>query len=786
MKSKNSFGFPIAIGLLTFLFGFAIMNVFWIFTPKQAGLMGLYDYLAATIGDGIFLPLLLGSLAYMVELTPKIDDTNENKKTNFIAIGVGMLFGLAGIAIQVQWYLNPNINPNWTIPIPHHFNAAGIYHGFFFSAMFFSIAFLMTLFCMRWRKSNAQDIGSMQRPIFVLSTASSGFMAMLYIDDYHNRLAFLEGFWIVATGVIFILAVFIMLATLKTPCKKRCCFGLMPCILAIVLGTVASYGLGTIIVRPIDESALLIPLIAALYSVVLVDPNFEEYRRLIADIVILSYSTFLCYYMFAVYIQDNYWISALLLLLPIVYALPQIKVSGGNTRRKRASFIFGLSTLLPTAGSIVMIITRNTSNSLIAEIPHWGLSLLVGYASFYIIKSLFGVVIKFENNNVDVGTLGRVKKLSSVMIAMVAIASLLYIALVLSGNIDTERRLMLWDMPTVDAISLGLIVVNLAIVLTLLLLPGRMTIQHGKGRIIAVIGITVHYTLFALLLYRIRQPFFLPNQTSTYQFVMYALAIWVAIGSTVFIAKSYYGNLISLRNRDEDLFLKHGIVWIIALGTAGLQILAMLPQTDALGVPSPSIPRLIMSVICIVALNVVPVRFLKCMVKNATSGKTLAKTKDTGGIVQDGLMASVITILGGLIPLYIFAVIGNETRALSVLINFVFVVCWPLGYSLENNVEHFKRRKIEALGDEDAESKVQKLRYHLAFQNVATIVALFPYCAVLFVWKVVSLNFKYVISDKEAPAPTIKNILSMYIINFTKLKEENEEKERKDENMVSP
>lgn len=785
MKLERPTRFAITIGILTFLLGFATMNIFWLFTPKQAGLMGLYDYCAATIGDGIFLPVLLGSLAYMVTAAPKIDDVKEKRKACVIAIGVGLLFGFAGVATQVQWYLNPNINPNWTIPEPHHFNAAGIYHGVFFSGVFFSIAFFMTLFCIRWRKSSAPSIRDLQRPVFVLGAASSGFMAMLYIDDYHSRWAFSEGFCLAAAGIILILTVFIMFAILKTPHRKRCCSGLLSYILAIILGTAASYGLGTIFIQPIDETALLVALTAALYSVVLVDYNFEERQRMIFDIVIIAYSTFLCYYAFAVYVQDDHWICALLLFLPMVYAFPQIKTSGENKKRKRATLIFGLSTLLPTAGSVVLLLTHNTSDSLLAEIPQWCLSFLVGCVSLHIIKSFFGIVKKYENNGADIGILRRVKKLLSVMIAMVAMASLLYITLVLSSNIDADRRLMLWDMPVVDAFSLGLIIVTVALALVLLILPNRMTIQQTKGRIVAVIGISAYYALSAIILYRIRQPFFLPTQTSSYQFVMYAFAIWVSVGSTVFIAKSYYGNLISLRNRNEDLFLKRRVVWTIGVGTFTLQVLAMLPPTDALGVPSPSIPRLITSVICMMALNVIPVRFLKCMVRDETSEREIAKTKDTGGIVQDGLMASVITVLGGLIPLYIFAVVGDEMGTLKVFISFVFVVCWPLGYSLENNVEHLKRRKMETLGNEDAETKVHKLRCHLAFQNYTTIAALFPYCVILFIWKVVSLNFKYFSSEKDETPPTIKAILNMYIIHFTESREANGEKDKNGKYTVS-
>lgn len=122
--------------------GFGAMLLLWwnyqIRTVNALELPGLFDYRAATIGDAICLPLMVSS-ALMLLRGQKLSDKQTKYCLFFSAVAM-----LVGVLVQISWLLNPNINPNWTIPKAHYFNLAGWYHACFFVVMFGISALLAT------------------------------------------------------------------------------------------------------------------------------------------------------------------------------------------------------------------------------------------------------------------------------------------------------------------------------------------------------------------------------------------------------------------------------------------------------------------------------------------------------------------------------------------------------------------------------------------------------------------------------------------------------------------
>ncbi|HEX8690285.1 MAG TPA: hypothetical protein VF729_08580 [Solirubrobacterales bacterium] len=107
--------------------GFGALLLFWIGGEPRVDVPGLFDYAAATLGDGLLLPLLalacVFALAWVSTPAP-----NERNWTLIGALGgVGV-----GATIQAVWILDPSPHLNWTLVAPHELNTAGWWHTAFF------------------------------------------------------------------------------------------------------------------------------------------------------------------------------------------------------------------------------------------------------------------------------------------------------------------------------------------------------------------------------------------------------------------------------------------------------------------------------------------------------------------------------------------------------------------------------------------------------------------------------------------------------------------------------
>ena len=110
---KRSIFVGIFSGLIVFFSGFAVMYLLWIRIGNPLNLPGFFSYKAATIGDGICLPIMIGSMVAF----------NHRNKTNGV-LGrkvslVLMLFAsLVAVGMQASWLLRDDTVLNWSIPIP--------------------------------------------------------------------------------------------------------------------------------------------------------------------------------------------------------------------------------------------------------------------------------------------------------------------------------------------------------------------------------------------------------------------------------------------------------------------------------------------------------------------------------------------------------------------------------------------------------------------------------------------------------------------------------------------
>lgn len=157
----------------TLVAGFGAMNILWLIVqPTQ--LRGLYSYASATLGDAIALPLIAYSLSRLDTLLPP--------RRNRMGLALGSLIGaLVGAGTTWAWLADPNPIPNWTLPEPGRFTAAGWYHAAF---MVGASTVLGGSFVDRLMRVPKDSGPSAQRHLAAVLGSVSAFAGLCMVDNF--------------------------------------------------------------------------------------------------------------------------------------------------------------------------------------------------------------------------------------------------------------------------------------------------------------------------------------------------------------------------------------------------------------------------------------------------------------------------------------------------------------------------------------------------------------------------------------------------------------------------
>lgn len=151
-KGASAMG-PIAAAAAVAVAGFGGLLTLWVFGDWPDGLPGLFDYRAATAGDGLLLPTIVAILLAVLRIPTLVRSKRER------AWGIGSaLIGLAvGASTQAAWLADDSPARNWSFPEAHQFNAAGWYHAVFLTAACGLVVTLAVLAALRVRATRRRS-----------------------------------------------------------------------------------------------------------------------------------------------------------------------------------------------------------------------------------------------------------------------------------------------------------------------------------------------------------------------------------------------------------------------------------------------------------------------------------------------------------------------------------------------------------------------------------------------------------------------------------------------------
>jgi hypothetical protein len=144
---SRAFKVGLTTALVTACLGFGILCLFWFFGDWNPDLPGLFDYRAATVGDGFLLPLLLGVLAGAA-FALKEQGFKTPPWSPFLLGALGLTIGLA---TQAVWLGDDSPEFNWTWEEPHRFRTPGYFHGAFLVTASAALAYLLARVTLTYR-----------------------------------------------------------------------------------------------------------------------------------------------------------------------------------------------------------------------------------------------------------------------------------------------------------------------------------------------------------------------------------------------------------------------------------------------------------------------------------------------------------------------------------------------------------------------------------------------------------------------------------------------------------
>lgn len=730
MQKKKSILIGLFSGVMVFLFGFAMMYLMWITIGSTQGLPGLFFYRAATIGDGICLPILIGSATAFNQCNKEF--YKYNRRLNLI---LALVVSLIAVIIQASWLIRDDTLLNWSIPIQHYFNIAGWYHSLFFIVIFGVVAYQLCGIWFVLRKRKTEFLWFEKAIYGLLVFAGTLFILMYVTDDYSQYLPEAILLSIVAAGIILVFMIYIK-TTNRIRTKE-----LLP---AATMGIISAYSVSLMICLPIRGDILI-----ALGGGLCVCFLWRVENSTVANLLIKDVLTI------AVYTGGLYIISGL-----------------ANVSEMICAFIF-LSVFTMLLEYLYMGEMRNRCFSVIAV----GIYTLLHSFFFENIKSLInvfqaafmGVVVLFFQKEIQdyfsVLVAAEIKKNKSKIDekAFQKIKCKVYLQITI-GILAMAILLLHWLVDVlkdrgsrIETGVLNSLTGNIACVLFvgffLLAIFGIKELR--KHMLVKIVTILVSIlTLGSIIMLIIVNVETLPVLEWTFvQWVMMFCSACACIGAAVLSAHGYYMNVVLLRGLQR----KH-----MALTVAVIQFVGNLILNIAITVlllsKQTKMSLLLILFVTIFAYTVLPVLHAR-VIRYEYQSSHVVGNSILGGIAQDGLTVGTIILFAICMPcLYISMMKKIDITTILGGLALICVAFSPVKFCISNNVKHMDQQRKVLRDYPNEEEMWNVLHKCLVRQSIQTIIAMFPYVCVI-----AGKEFMQILFKSKTWKEAIKELINTYI-----------------------
>ena len=688
------------IGLFVFLSGFGMMYCLWKMIGTSAGLPGLFDYSAATIGDGICLPIMVGSLLAF-EIYNR--DLMQNKRTCVIT---GYLFSLVGLGVQLSWLLSDKTKLNWSIPVLHQFNVAGWYHSIFFIAMFGIVAFHM---CMLWQilKNKESAFSWYEINVLLLFVATGSLFIFLFLKDDYSEYCSDGYLFSVATIVIFLL----LFLFVRTAARKEILASFMLPLMAGMLGA-----LGIILaINAKGEGNFVLAFGGALGACFLLEVEIIPMKELTFLNLWLFSSGF---FLFRGYGSDKSCLE-MICLIGVVCSITAVY---------EILFIRELNIKCACLGSIglyIIICNDNIVMRQYSKICEF-LFLIAIYLVFNReITRYFSIVKKSEEQRNE-------EKIDKEKFRETKAKAYLQIVI---GILTITLLLCEWLLTIVtnngEKIEIGILELNnTRMLLFLLFLAGMILFGivafRKKGHYRIFIGILTIFLFLIMTIDTLQNIVDLyPCNWTKLKTLMLLFSLFANIGTSLMVGHSYYINLISLRGlkKNQDISAIAVIIFCGCFSGAVLTTILVLMKIDWFIIGTSTFKVLISFVL-------IPIICAYAMQYEYQESNVVPNTP-VGGVAQNGLTFSLCIIFASYLPcLYCSTIKEMNLDILIGLVGLITTAFLPVGFCLKNNVEHISKQFQVAKNNPEEMKKWESLHTCLVLQSKLAVFSMLPYVIV--------------------------------------------------------
>lgn len=729
MQRKTALIIGISSATAIFAFGFGTMYVLWNIIGTSGKLPGLFYYKAATIGDGICLPVLIGSSMAFIQYNKYLLTYSNYKRSIFMAI----IASIFAVIIQASWLVNNDTVLNWSIPISHHFNLAGWYHSLFFIVMFGIITYQLSEIWYVIRNKQI-EYSWFEKVLFMLFVLSGTQFVLIFVsDDYGQYFSMVFLLMGVAIGILILFSIYLKSAN-KLLFKE-----LLPVIFAGIFG---AYSVSTYICVP-SQGDVAIALGGALCTCFLWRVEKYSFSQIIyKDICTVLFYSCSLYIISGLHNAIELFFASLYLCVITIICE---KLFNGEVRYRSFSLI---------VTEIYIIIHSFSEGETIIGILIEPIFTIIVYILFNKeIRDYFSVIVNAEEaQNKNHINRTEFKQRKGKAYFQIAFGILAIVILISRWLLDIAKSNKIKIEVGIINIPIRFIIVLLISSCVLFILGMKQNKKYLVSKIIAVF--LTCFMFIILFLINIINIGVLPSLVWTpLKWIMLLCSIFACLGSAILSAHGYYMNVVWLRGLTKK-YLAIVMAFIQFIGG----IISNLFATILILCQQTWIHLILILIVTIIVYIAIPILNAR-VIQYEHDIYHVVGNSSLGGIAQDGLMITLVVFFAAYIPcVYISIINVIDINAVFGAIALICAAFSPVGFCMHNNVEHLERQKEVLINYPMEEEMWNVLHDCLVRQSKQTIFAMLPYVCIVVFFQIVNR-----LGKSETITEAIKDIINTYI-----------------------